>query len=101
MFGNCSCGTNTEIIVDNHLATDGACGMSDCQPYWIIFQALSVVNAALLSSTIIGKLIITIRSVLPQDKSLAISIELFLGGFMIHVVGKFGYRVIASKLSCK
>lgn len=76
-------------------ATEGACGFDDCQKIWIIFQALTVFGAALLGSGLIGNLIITIRCVLPQDKSLALSMELFLSGLIVYVPGKIGYQIIA------
>lgn len=78
-------------------ATEGACGFDDCQQFWIIFQALTIFGAALLGSGLIGNLIITIRCVLPQDKSLALSMELFLGGLIVYVPGKIGYQIIAGK----
>lgn len=83
---------NEESLVE---ATDGACGFIDCQQLWIIFQALTIFGAALLGSGLIGNLIITIRCVLPQDKSLALSMELFLSGLIVYVPGKIGYQAIA------
>lgn len=83
---------NEESAVD---ATEGACGFTDCQQLWIIFQALTVFGAALLGSGLIGNLIITIRCVLPQDKSLALSMELFLSGLIVYIPGKIGYKIIA------
>lgn len=84
--------------MEDVIATEGACGMEDCQPYWIAYQALSVVAAALLGSTLIGKLIITLRSVLPQDKSSALGIELFIIALIVYIPGKLGYRFIAGGL---
>jgi Organic Anion Transporter Polypeptide (OATP) family len=81
--------------MEDLIATEGACGMEDCQPYWISYQVLSVLAAAMLSSTLIGKLIISLRSVLPQDKCSAIAMELFFVSLFVFVPGKFGYRFIA------
>lgn len=100
MFGNCSCGIDTQIPMIDLIATDGACGMDDCQPYWIVYQALSVFASALLGSTLIGKLIISIRSVLPQDKASAIALELSLIGLIVYIPGKIAYREIA-KQTCQ
>jgi hypothetical protein len=97
VFGNCSCGVDTQLPMEDLIATEGACGMDDCQPYWISYQVLSVIAAAVLGSTLIGKLIITLRAVLPQDKSSAIAMELFLVSLFVFVPGKFGYRFIAGK----
>lgn len=101
VYGNCTCGADTNIVMEDLIATEGACGMEDCQPYWISYQALSVVAAALLGSTLIGKLIITLRSVLPQDKSSALGIELFIIASVVYIPGKLGYRFIAGGLKQK
>lgn len=71
--------------------------MDECQPYWISHQVLSVIASALLGSTLIGKLIITLRAVLPQDKCTALGFELFFIGLIVYIPGKVGYRFIASK----
>lgn len=99
VYGNCSCGADTELQLEGLLATEGACGMDSCQPFWIAHQVLSVIASALLGSTLIGKLIITLRSVLPQDKSTALGFELFFVGLIVYIPGKIGYRFIASKLT--
>lgn len=96
VFTNCSCAIDTVVSMPNTIATEGACGSSDCQLYWIAFQSMTVLSAALLGSTLIGKLIISIRSVLPQDKSMALSLELCIAGILIHIPGKISYRIIAS-----
>jgi Organic Anion Transporter Polypeptide (OATP) family len=69
--------------------------MADCQVFWIIFQGSIVFAAILLGSGLIGNLIITIRCVLPQDKALALSFELWLGGLIVYLPGKFLYSWIA------
>lgn len=71
--------------------------MGDCQKYWIIFQVLSVVVSALLASALIGKLIISIRTVLPQDKALALSVEMTLVGLVAYLPGTAAYQAIARK----
>jgi Organic Anion Transporter Polypeptide (OATP) family len=83
------------------IATEGACGMEDCQPFWISYQVLSVIAAAVLGSTLIGKLIITLRAVLPQDKCTAIAMELLFVGISVYIPGKFGYRFIAGLFHSK
>ncbi|KAG4066838.1 hypothetical protein HA402_012905 [Bradysia odoriphaga] len=100
IFSNCSCGVDTMLMLNEESAvhaTEGACGFTDCQQLWIIFQVLTIFGAALLGSGLIGNLIITIRCVLPQDKSLALSMELFLGGLIVYVPGKFAYQFIADE----
>jgi hypothetical protein len=97
MFGNCSCGVDTQLPMEDMMVSVGACGMEDCQPFWIMYHTLSVIAAAFLGSTLIGKLIITIRSVLPQDKAAAIAIELSLVSVIVYFPGKIGYRIIANQ----
>lgn len=83
--------------MEDLIATEGACGMENCQPFWISHQVLSVIAAALLGSTLIGKLIISLRAVLPQDKCTALAFEIFFVTLMVYVPGKIGYRFIAGK----
>lgn len=42
-FGNCSCGIDTEIQMVDVMTTEGACGMDECQPFWISHQVGSVI----------------------------------------------------------
>lgn len=100
MFGNCSCGIDIEVPVEESIATEGACGMSDCKPYYIAFQGLVIMVAALIASTLVGKLIIAIRAVLPQDKALSISIELLFVGLIVYIPGKIGYAFLAGNFDC-
>lgn len=98
IYTNCSCGIDTELVLrESGIATEGACGMLDCQKHWIIFQVLTVVMAALLASGLIGKFVISIRAVLPQDKALALSIELTLIGLVVYLPGMAAYQAIAGK----
>lgn len=86
--------------MDAH-ATDGACGYSDCQKYWIIFQALTVLGAAILATRLVGKIIISIRCVLRQDKALALALELTLVGIIAYIPGKIVYELIAGNDSLR
>nr|XP_019932895.2 solute carrier organic anion transporter family member 1C1 [Aedes albopictus] len=96
VYTDCTCGIDTELVLaEGGIATVGACGMADCQKYWIIFQVLSVVVSALLASALIGKLIISIRTVLPQDKALALSVEMTLVGLVAYLPGTAAYQAIA------
>lgn len=42
-----------QIVIEDGTATQGACGMFECQKYWIIFQALTVLAAAMLGELFI------------------------------------------------
>lgn len=99
IYTNCTCGTDMGVILETPgEATDGACNNEACQVHWIVFQSVESIMLALLASGYIGNLIITIRSVLPQDKSLALSFELCACGIFAFIPGKLIYDVIASKL---
>lgn len=97
MFGNCSCGIDTEIPLEDSIATEGGCGMSNCRPYYIAFHGLVIMAAALIASTLVGKLIIGIRAVLPQDKALSIAAELMFVGIFVFIPGKIGYAYLAER----
>lgn len=98
VFGNCSCGVDSELPAVDVYATDGACGYADCQKFWIIFQAATVFGAAILATRIVGKLLISIRCVLRQDKALALAFELTFLGLIVYIPGKLAYDFIAGWL---
>lgn len=81
----------------DRIATEGACNNNGCQKFWITFQALHAIGAALLASGLVGNLLITIRSVLPQDKSLALSFEMCAIGLFAYIPGKVSYDAVASE----
>lgn len=85
------------MIIENGEASEGACNNESCQLFWIIFQALEAIIYALLGSGVVGNFLITIRSVLPQDKSLALGFELCAVGLFAYIPGKLIYDVVASK----
>lgn len=99
VFDNCTCGINSEIPIVSGIATEGACGYKNCQNFWIIFQVLYTFGAICMGSRLIGKILITIRSVLKQDIAIALGLELALGGLIIYLPGKFSYEFIASKFN--
>lgn len=99
VFGNCSCGVDSELAAFDIHATDGACGYVDCQKFWIIFQALTVFGAAVLATRIVGKILISIRCVLRQDKALALALELTLLGLIVYIPGKIAYEFIAGEFT--
>lgn len=95
---NCTCGVDVEYIAKDTVATEGACGYIGCQKMWIIYQALTISLCALLGSSVIGKILISIRCVLPQDKSLALAMELTTAGLLVYVPGKISYQFVAGEL---
>lgn len=61
------------------------------------FQVMSLVAAAVLGASTVGKVIITLRSVLPQDKALALAAQLTLCGLFAYIPVHIGYEIITSK----
>uniref|UniRef100_A0A182JFR2 Uncharacterized protein n=1 Tax=Anopheles atroparvus TaxID=41427 RepID=A0A182JFR2_ANOAO len=98
IYRNCSCGVDVDIVLETGGdATEGACGMDDCQPYWIIFQVLTVIVSMMLASGLTGKVIISLRSVLTQDKAMALAVELTLVGLVVYLPGTAVYQVVAAQ----
>lgn len=95
IFGNCTCGIDAEIPITSSVATEGACGYKSCQNLWIVFQTLSAFGAVCVGSRLVGKLLITIRSVLHQDTALALALELTFVGLLTYIPGKIAYEYIA------
>lgn len=77
------------------MASEGACGYESCQKMWIIFQVLTAFGAVCVGSRLVGKLLISIRSVLPQDTAMSLALELSFVGLIAYVPGKFAYKYIA------
>lgn len=97
-FGDCTCGENPdEILINGGLvsATEGACGYENCQRMWIIFQVLCGFGAVCIGSRFVGKILISMRSVLSQDKAVALALELTFVGLLAYIPGKFAYEYIA------
>lgn len=61
------------------------------------FQVLSLIAAAVLGASIIGKVIITLRSVLPQDKALALATQLTLCGIFAYIPVHIAYDMVTSE----
>ncbi|XP_037902517.1 solute carrier organic anion transporter family member 2A1 [Hermetia illucens] len=95
IYQNCTCGADSSFTTKNILATEGACNYKSCQKMWIVFQTMVIFSAALLSSGIIGRIIISLRSVLTQDKSLALALELTMVGLFTYIPTKIGYYFVS------
>lgn len=61
-------------------------------------MVLTIFGASILGSGLVGNLLISIRCVLLQDKSLALALELTFLGLIVYIPGKIGYQIIAGKL---
>lgn len=97
LYEGCTCGTETETNWSQMRATAGACDRNNCNRMWILFQVSSITMSSLLATTIVGKLLISLRSVLPQDKALALALKVLFVGVFAYVPGKLGYDFISSK----
>lgn len=88
--------TDETLINDGVIvATEGACGFENCQKMWIIFQALVAFGAICIGSRLVGKILISIRSVLTQDTAIALALELTFVGLIAYIPGKLAYEYIA------
>lgn len=100
LYTNCTCGAagpdRIELEADA-VATIGACGAEDCQPWWIVYQVLTVVGAGVVASAWVGRVLVSLRAVLPQDRALALAMELTLVGLIVYGPGHFGYEAIAGE----
>uniref|UniRef100_A0A034W6D8 Solute carrier Organic anion transporter family member 1A1 n=1 Tax=Bactrocera dorsalis TaxID=27457 RepID=A0A034W6D8_BACDO len=95
LYEGCTCTSNYNAEPQMNLrATEGACSYVNCQRMLIAFQVLSLVAAAVLGSSTIGKVIITLRSVLPQDKALALATQLTLFGIFAYIPAHIGYQMV-------
>ncbi|XP_005174920.1 solute carrier organic anion transporter family member 1A1 [Musca domestica] len=102
LFEGCSCGgtDNYEMdLTNSKRATLGACSGEKCSSMLWIFQMLSISAGVVYGITTIGKIIISLRSVLPQDKGLALAMEVMLVGLFAYVPVHLAYDVV-SRATC-
>ncbi|XP_073822418.1 organic anion transporting polypeptide 33Eb isoform X1 [Musca autumnalis] len=101
-YEGCSCGgtDNYEMdLTNSKRATLGACSGESCNQMLWVFQMLSLSTAVVYGMTTIGKIIISLRSVLPQDKGLALGMEVLCLGLFAYVPVHLAYDVV-SRVSC-
>lgn len=101
-FGGCTCGVDPDMTLINDgvsMVTEGACGYEDCQKMWLIFQVLVAFAAVCIGSRLVGKILISIRSVLHQDTALALALELTFVGVIAFSPGKLAYKYISGEFS--
>ncbi|EDW04211.1 solute carrier organic anion transporter family member 74D [Drosophila grimshawi] len=95
LYDGCSCLGNQSL---NHAgttrATPGACSADSCARSIIIFQVLSITAAFMVGMSTIGKTLITLRAVLPQDKALALAFELMIVGLFAYVPVHLSYDLV-------
>ncbi|XP_014214469.1 solute carrier organic anion transporter family member 2B1-like [Copidosoma floridanum] len=86
VYYNCSC-----IGVEKGDARDGPCDSDSCQAGWLIHEIMTMLVYAAVASTVVGDLLVVLRSVNVQDKALAIGYGLTILGLLAYVPGKIGY----------
>lgn len=99
-FGGCTCGIDPDMSLINNavsVVTEGACGYENCQKMWVIFQVLVAFGTVCIGSRMVGKILISIRSVLHQDTSIALALELTFIGLIAYIPGFWAYKYIAGK----
>ncbi|ALC40040.1 Oatp33Eb [Drosophila busckii] len=95
IYEGCSCMGNQSIDHSGGVrATAGACSAGRCEKTILIFQVLSVSAAFILGVSLIGKTLITIRAVLPQDKTLALAFELMIVYLFAYVPAHLSYDLV-------
>lgn len=100
VFGDCSCGVDTDRMLTTYAvdATEGACGYDNCQKMWIIFHILCGFTTVCYGSRLVGKILISLRSVLRQDTAIALALQLNFVGLLAYIPGKIAYQNIAGEI---
>ncbi|XP_012285063.1 solute carrier organic anion transporter family member 1A2 [Orussus abietinus] len=99
IYNGCSC-VEEVTGLGNNKAREGACVSNSCQIGWLVFEVVSTLGYSLVISTLIGTLLIVLRSINVQDKALTIGLWMGCVGIFVHVFGKIGYQSIAD-LTCQ
>lgn len=84
-------------LTNSRRATLGACSAESCSKMLMIFQMLSISTAIVYGMTTIGKIIISLRSVLPQDKGLALAMEVMCLGLFAYIPVHLAYDLVSRK----
>ncbi|KAG8236544.1 hypothetical protein J437_LFUL011321 [Ladona fulva] len=93
VFGNCSCVSDLE----KNQVVLGACvnGNSiQCRFGWIFFQGSLALLQILVASGMIGKLLLCLRCVIPQDKPMVFGLEMSVVSLFAYVPFKLLYNYL-------
>ncbi|XP_037960964.1 solute carrier organic anion transporter family member 1A2 [Teleopsis dalmanni] len=100
LYEGCTCGQGYDMhTAQNIRATEGSCSADTCFAMLVVFQVLSLLGASIYGMTAIGKILISLRSVLPQDKGLALAMEVMLFGLFAYIPVHLAYDVV-TRTSC-
>ncbi|EFN79491.1 Solute carrier organic anion transporter family member 1A5 [Harpegnathos saltator] len=94
IYSGCSC-VKYMTGWDNDQAKDGPCDSSRCQAGWMLFQFGTCVAYALVASTLVGDLLINMRSVYKQDKAISIGFWMACAAIFVNVPGKILYEIVS------
>ncbi|XP_068150787.1 solute carrier organic anion transporter family member 1A1 isoform X1 [Drosophila tropicalis] len=95
LYEGCTCNGNQTMNTSGAVrATAGACSSGLCDQAIIIFQILSVSAAFLVGVSAVGKTLITLRAVLPQDKTLALAFEVMIVGLFAYIPVHLSYDLV-------
>ncbi|KAG7205510.1 hypothetical protein KM043_007491 [Ampulex compressa] len=98
-YSGCSC-VEEMTGMGNQDAKEGPCVSSSCQAGWLIFEFGALLAYALAASTIVGDLMIALRSVYKQDKAISIGFWMTWVALFANVPGKILYQTIAD-MTCQ
>ncbi|XP_018401297.1 PREDICTED: solute carrier organic anion transporter family member 1A5 [Cyphomyrmex costatus] len=99
IYSGCSC---VEDITEwsNDQAKDGPCDSSKCQAGWLSFEFGCLLAYTLIASTLVGDVLVNIRSVYKQDKAISIGFWMMWVALFVYVPGKILYEFI-SRRTCQ
>ncbi|PSN45335.1 hypothetical protein C0J52_18707 [Blattella germanica] len=100
LYSECNCVRQKVGNYSISQAKGGPCSNPDCNFSWVLNQCFTVMTAALVGMRLVGNAIITFRSVQPQDKALAVGLELTLVGLIAYIPGNLIYQAIAGLMLC-
>ncbi|XP_025264088.1 solute carrier organic anion transporter family member 2A1 [Camponotus floridanus] len=84
----------------NDQAKEGPCESIKCQAGWMLFEFGTLLAYALVASTLVGDLLINMRSVYKQDKAISIGFSMTWIAIFVYVPGKILYEFV-SREACQ
>lgn len=98
-YSGCTCVKEMTMWTTDQ-AKDGPCDSTRCQAGWMLFEFGSLLAYVLIASTFVGDLLINIRSVYKQDKSISIGFWMMWLSIFVYVPAKILYDFV-SRQACQ